>query len=347
MKVNISNNGNSVKIFAAILAGGSGTRLWPLSTPACPKPFVPLGPLGSLYGATVARAQALGAEKVFTVGSGALRHHCEMAGVEFLEEPGARNTAPAIALAGARAWREAGGDGLLLILPADHHIPEVEPFAKTLERLARVALAENALGVMGMTPTGPEVSYGYIEQGAAAGEGFRVARFIEKPDRAKAEDLLLQGNVAWNSGMFLYPLRVLREEMALHTPGLWEAAEAWLEAHDGAPYLAAESISVDYALMEKSSRVVLVPGSFAWSDVGTFHALHEFLPKDDEGNAGWGPGRVEDCFGCLVVTRSPKALVRGLKGMAVIDTPDGLLTTPLHGSDGIRAGVEAILKAGR
>jgi mannose-1-phosphate guanylyltransferase len=237
MKVNIMNNGNSVKLYVAILAGGSGTRLWPLSTPACPKPFVPLGPLGSLYGSTVARAQALGAERVFTVGSGALRHHCEMTGVEFLEEPGARNTAPAIALAGARAWCEAGGDGVLLVLPADHHIPEVEPFAKTLEQLSHVALAEEALGVMGMTPTGPEVSYGYIEQGASVGEGFRVARFIEKPDKAKAEALLLQGNVAWNSGMFLYPLKVLREEMALHTPGLWEAADAWLNARTARPTL--------------------------------------------------------------------------------------------------------------
>jgi mannose-1-phosphate guanylyltransferase/mannose-6-phosphate isomerase len=344
MKVNIMNNGNSVKLFVAILAGGSGTRLWPLSPPACPKPFVPLGPLGSLYGGTVARAQALGAERVFTVGSGALKHHCEMTGVEFLEEPGARNTAPAIALAGARAWREAGGEGLLLVLPADHHIPEVEPFAQTLERLARVALAENALGVMGMSPTGPEVSYGYIEQGPPVGEGFRVARFIEKPDKAKAEALLLQGNVAWNSGMFLYPLEVLREEMALHAPGLWEAADAWLDAKDSAPYLGARSISVDYALMEKSSRVVLVPGRFAWSDVGTFQALHEFLPKDAEGNAGWGPGRIEGCSGCLVVTHSPRTLVRGLNGMAVIDTADGLLTTPLQGSDGIRSGVEAVLR---
>jgi len=343
-KVNTMNTGNSDNLYVAILAGGSGTRLWPLSTPACPKPFVQLGPLGSLYGGTVDRAQALGAAKIFAVGSGSLRQHCEVPGVEFLEEPGARNTAPAIALAGARAWRESGGAGLLLILPADHHIPDVAPFVQTIHQLSRVVSAAGALGVMGMTPTGPEVSYGYIEQGAAEGEGFRVARFIEKPDRPKAEALLLQGNVTWNSGMFLYPLRVLREEMAVHTPGLWEASEAWLDRQDSAPYLAAKSISVDYALMEKSSRVVLVPGRFAWSDVGTFHALHEFLPKDSAGNAGWGPGRVEDCFGCLVVTQSPRALVRGLKGVAVIDTEGGLLTTPLHGSEGIRAGVEAILK---
>lgn len=338
------NNGNIGKIYVAILVGGSGTRLWPLSTPACPKPFVPLGPLGSLYGGTVERAKALGAARVFAVGGASVARLCHAPGVEFLEEPGARNTAPAVALAGARAWKESAGEGLLLVLPADHHIPDLEPFTATVRQLARAAVSAEALGVMGMAPTGPEVSYGYIEQGSPAGEGFGVARFIEKPTRAKAEALLAQGNVYWNSGMFLYPLRVLREELAAHAPGLWEASEAWLEWAEPDPYLAAEKISVDYALMEKSSRVVMVPGRFAWSDVGTFSALYEFLPKDAAGNAGWGPGRVEDCQGCLVVTRTPRALVRGLSGMAVIETDGGLLVTELCGSEGIRAGVEEILR---
>ena len=341
---NNMNNGNIENLYVAILAGGSGTRLWPLSTPACPKPFVPLGSLGSLYDGAVERAKALGAVRVFTVGSASIAPLCRAPGVEFLEEPGARNTSPAVALAAARAWREAAGEGLLLVLPADHHIPGLDQFCLTLRQLAQAVLSANALGVIGMAPTGPSTSYGYIEEGACAGEGFRVARFIEKPDCAKAEALLAQGNVYWNSGMFLYPLRVLREELAAHAPGLWEASEAWLDRGDPAPYLAAEKISVDYALMEKSSRVVMVPGRFAWSDVGTFSALYEFLPKDAAGNAGWGPGHVEDCHGCLVVTRTPRALVRGLKGMAAIETEGGLLVTPLAGSEGIRAGVEAILK---
>jgi len=339
------NNGNTGNLCVAILAGGSGTRLWPLSTPACPKPFVPLGPLGSLYEGTVERAKALGAAHVFTVGAGTLEAYCQAPGVDFLEEPGARNTAPAVALAGARAWRETGGQGLLLVLPADHHIPEQAPFAATVAELARAVVSEQSLGVMGMAPWGPETSYGYIEQGAPAGEAFRVERFIEKPDRKRAEDLLEEGHVFWNSGMFLYPLQVLREELAAHAPGLWEASEAWLDRGDPAPYLAAEKISVDYALMEKSSRVVMVPGRFPWSDVGTFSALHDFLPKDARGNSGWGPGRVEDCWGCMVVTRTPRALVRDLKGMAVIETEGGLLVTELQGSEGIRSGVEAILKA--
>ena len=329
----------------AILAGGSGTRLWPLSIPSCPKPFVSLGPLGTLYAGTVARAVALGASRVFTVGAASLRGHCEAPGVEFLEEPAARNTAAAIALAGAKAWGHVGSGGLLLVLPADHHIPEGEPFARTIGRLARAAVAEEALGVMGIAPTGPEVSYGYIEQGAAVGEGFRVARFIEKPDRPAAEALLAKGNVAWNSGMFLYPLTVLREEMEAHVPGLWTAAEAWLERRDPEPYRAARSVSVDYALMEKSSRVVMVPARFPWNDVGTFSALHDLLPKDADGNSGWGPGRVEGCTGCLVVTRTSKVLARDLHGMAVIEGEGGLLVTPLKGSEGIRSGVEAILRA--
>jgi len=339
------NNGNSGNICVAILAGGSGTRLWPLSVPSCPKPFVPLGPLGTLYGGTVTRALALGASHVFTVGAHSLRAHCQAPGVEFLEEPAARNTAAAIALAGAKAWAHMGGEGLLLVLPADHHIPEGEPFARTIGQLARAVMAEEALGVMGITPTGPEVSYGYIEQGANVGEGFRVARFIEKPDRPRAEALLVQGNVAWNSGMFLYPLAVLRREMEEHLPGLWAAAEAWLDRGEAEPYRALRSVSVDYALMEKSSRVVMVPARFPWNDVGTFSALHGLLPKDADGNSGWGPGRVEGCMGCLVVTRTSKVLVRDLHGMAAIEGEGGLLVTPLKGSEGIRSGVEAVLRA--
>ena len=300
--------------------------------------------MGSLYAQTVTRAKAMGSVKIFAVGAAALRGLCEAPGVEFLEEPAARNTAAAIALAGARVWREAGGEGTLLILPADHHIPDETSFEQTVACLARAAWSVRALGVMGITPTGPEVSYGYLEQGEREGEGYRIARFIEKPDRTRAEALLAQGNVAWNSGMFLYPLSVLREEMAVYTPGLWEAAAAWLEGAGPGPYLALPNISVDYALMERSSRVVMVPARFRWSDVGTFSALFDFLPKDAQGNAGWGPGYVEGCQGCLVVTRTPRTLVRGLSGMAVVETEGGLLVTPLKGSEGIRSGVEAILK---
>lgn len=338
------NTVKKVKIYVGILAGGQGTRLWPLSTPQCPKPFVPLGPIGSLFEGTVARAKALSPAKVFTVGAASLKGFCPRSLGDFLVEPAGRNTAAAVALAGAHAWKLGGGKGQLLILPADHYIPDAAHFARTVAALSRVCEAYGSLGVMGIKPTGPETAYGYIEQGELAGEGFRVARFIEKPDRAKAEALLATGKVSWNSGMFLYPLEILRAQMDAHCPGYWEAAERWTEKRDDGPYLDLNPISVDYALMEKTDRVAMIPADFTWSDLGTFPSLHGLLPKDDHGNTGWGPGHVEACRNCLIVTKRRGTLVRGMEGMVVVETDGGLLAVPLDKSEGIRAAVEAILR---
>ena len=335
-----------MKIYAAILVGGAGTRLWPLSTARCPKPFVALGALGTLFEGTVARAKALGAEAVASVGAPHFLPWCTGDGSgSFLAEPVARNTGPAVALAGAWASRESKGEACLFVLPSDHLIEDVEAFRAAALALAEACVAQSCLGVLGIQPTGPETGYGYLLRGEASGAAFRVERFVEKPTRARAEDLLKEGRAAWNSGMFCLPVAALKEEMALHSPGYWEAAEAWLRHGDAAPYQALSSLSLDYALMEKTSRILMVPADFRWSDLGTFRSLHQALPKDGRGNAGWGPGRVEECEGCLVVTRRPQTLVRGLREVAVVETDEGLLVIPLDQSEGIRPGVEAILRS--
>ncbi|MGA9751506.1 MAG: sugar phosphate nucleotidyltransferase [Acidobacteriota bacterium] len=332
-------------LHVAILAGGSGTRLWPLSSPARPKPFVQLGPLGTLYDDCVRRAGSLAPDSVVAVGPSSLEPLCEARGVEFQAEPAARNTGAAVALAAARARSKAGPEGLLLVLPSDHHIPDTEAFGATIRRLARLCRERGALGVLGIRPTGPESSYGYIQPGAPAGEGFSVSRFVEKPDRERAEALLAEPGVSWNSGMFLLPLGPLREEMAAHCPGYWEAAEAWLNGAGPEPYRALPSTSFDRLVMERTRRAVVVPADFPWSDVGTFPALHALLPKDSEGNAAWGPGRMEECRGCLVITTGPRTLVRGLVGQVVVETEAGLLVTPLAGAEELRAPVERLLGA--
>lgn len=337
------NNVNPEKIFVSIIAGGKGTRLWPLSTPEHPKPFVPLGPFGSLYDATVRRAQALGPGAVATVAEAALRRHCEVGGTTFVEEPEARNTAPAVALAGVRALRALGPEAVAVVLPADHYIPEGPEFSQTLLALVELCVRSESLGVMGIRPTGPETGYGYLEAGEAMGAGFRLRRFVEKPRREEAVRMLDAGTYSWNSGMFVFPAAILEREMKAHCAGMWEAAEAWVDRGDGAAYRALKGISVDYALMEKTARVVMVPASFPWSDVGGFRALHAFLPKDAHANAGWGPGRTEECEGCLIITRRAETLVRALRDTAFVETDAGTLVTPLAESEGIRAGVEAIL----
>lgn len=335
------NSCNSVNFCCAVLAGGSGTRLWPLSTPGHPKPFVPLGSRGTLYGATVQRAAALGGD-ISAVASGPLKGHCAAPGVRFILEPAARNTAPAVALAACEALARVGEGAVLVVLPSDHWIEG--DFSGTVRALAGLCLAQRALGVMGIAPTGPETGYGYLEEGEAAGEGFRVVRFTEKPDRATAEAMLATGRYAWNSGMFVFPVGVLREAFLRDAPQIWAAALAWVERQDPGPYQALRPISVDYALMERAERVVGVRARFAWSDVGNFASLYAALDKDEDGNVVWGPGRAEACRGCLVVTRRRETLVRGLGGQAFVETEAGLLVTPLARSEEIRSGVEAILK---
>ncbi len=332
-------------LHVAILAGGSGTRLWPLSSPARPKPFIPMGPLGTLYGACVERALTLEPDSLTAVGPATLEGLCAAQGVQFLPEPAARNTGAAVALAAARAWSKAGPEGLLLVLPSDHHIPDAAAFRATIRRLAGLCRERGALGVMGVRPTGPETSYGYIQPGAPAGEGFSVRCFVEKPDRERAEVLLAEPGVSWNSGMFLLPLGPLREEMAAHCPGYWEAAEAWLKGAGPEPYRALPSTPFDRLVMERTRLAVVVPADFPWSDVGTFPALFALLPKDSEGNAAWGPGRMEECRGCLVITTGPRTLVRGLVGQVVVETEAGLLVTPLSGAEELRGSVERLLGA--
>ena len=337
------NNVNPERVFVAIIAGGKGTRLWPLSTPEHPKPFVPLGSSGSLFGSTVRRALSLKPGAVATVAEASLRRHCVAGETEFVEEPEARNTAPAVALAGVRARRALGPEAVAVVLPADHYIPDGPEFAQTLLALVGLCVQEDSLGVMGIRPTGPETGYGYLEAGDAMGPGYRLRRFVEKPKREDAQRMLEAGNFSWNSGMFVFPVASLEREMKAHCPGMWDAAEAWLDRADGTAYRALRGISVDYALMEKTSRVVMVPAAFPWSDVGGFRSLHAFLPQDAAGNAGWGPGRSESCEGCLIITRRPETLVRALRDTAFVETDAGTLVTPLAESEGIRAGVEAIL----
>ena len=337
------NSVSNKKICVYILAGGKGTRLWPFSTPETPKPFVDLGPVGRLFDATVRRAMTLSPEVVCAIAEKGLKVHCSASGASFLEEPEPKNTAPAVAIACADACRRRGEEAVVVILPADHWIPEGPDFSDTVHRLVSVCLGEKSLGVMGINPTGPETGYGYIEAGPAAGEGFRVKRFVEKPKKEDAEKMLTAGGFSWNSGMFVFPAQILKDELLRHCPGVWDAAEGWVNSGDASPYRSLKGISIDYALMEKSERVCLVPASFMWSDVGSFSSLYSLLQKDADGNACWGPGRVEACKGCLVVTRRRETLVRCLSGQAFVETAAGTLMTPLAESEGIRSGVEAIL----
>lgn len=245
-----------------------------------------------------------------------------------LVEPLPRNTAPAIAAAALMLDE----DDLLLVLPADHVISGQGAFQKAVMAAASLA-AEGLLVTFGVTPTRAETGFGYIEPGDSLGGGFAVRRFIEKPELATAEAFLAAGSHLWNSGMFMFSVSGLVSELSLHAAAVLEATgravnDAGTDGRVvtlGKAFEEAPAISIDHAVMEKSSRAAVVPLAAGWSDIGSFQALWEASPRDGAGNALSGNVVVTDVKGSLVRSQDRLVVVAGLEDVVVVDTPDALL----------------------
>ncbi len=334
---------NMPEIVPVILCGGSGTRLWPRSRVAMPKPFLPLVGESTLFEATVARCPADGgfAAPVVVTGTKHLEHvEAQLRGVEgasVIVEPAARNTAAAIALAACRLPE----DAIMLVCPSDHHIGRPEVFAEAGCAAAELA-KDGWLVSFGIEATAPETGFGYLKRGEAIeghDKAFRTAQFVEKPDLERAKSFLADGNYAWNGGIFAFRVGDFMAELAAHRPQIAakvrEAVEKGAEeGHrfhpDAATFAEVESDSVDYAVMENTRRAALVPADMEWSDIGNWQALHEALPQDAQGNAVRGSGEVEmvDCRNVLVDSDGPRVSVIGLENViVVIDGNDVLVTT--------------------
>jgi len=333
-------------IVPIILSGGSGTRLWPLSTPERPKQFLPLAGERTLFQDTLARLDGLpGLLDPLVVCNGAhgalvAAQLAEIGGaaVSIVLEPEGRNTAPAIGIAAlvARAAAAAAdgpdADPILLVLPADHVIADAGAFREAVLLAARAADAGH-LVTFGIVPTHPETGFGYIEQGAALGDWFRVERFVEKPDRTTAEQYLASGRFLWNSGMFMFRAGTLLAELEQSVPAIHAACERAVAgaARDGAflrlgaEFLASPSDSIDYAVMEKTGRAAVVPLDAGWSDVGSWSALHELLVGDEAGNVLRGDVCTLDASGNLVFAGGRAVALLGVDDLVVIDGGDELL----------------------
>jgi mannose-1-phosphate guanylyltransferase/mannose-6-phosphate isomerase len=338
------NNVKSVKIAVAILAGGSGTRLWPLSNPKMPKPFIPLGEIGTLYDEAVSRAFSLSPELVMTVASEKLLPFCKREGVVLLKEPCAKNTAPAVALAAQYAKKKIGQDAVLIVLPSDHSIPDTEKFKERFLLLAEIARKNDAFGLIGIKPEYPATGYGYIEVGEKKEGGFKVKSFREKPDFKTAEMMVKSGNFFWNSGMFAFPLDVLEKQMSKYCPDYLKEAENCIEKGDEKGFFDLKPDSIDYALMEKAERIYVVESDFKWSDVGNFKSLYEILPKDKDGNAVIGNPKIENCKNCLIISDREETIARDLESLVLVELKEGTLCTTVEKSEGIKKLVEEILK---
>jgi len=347
-------------IKTVVMAGGSGSRLWPLSRSLYPKQFLPLADKQTMLQATLSRVKGISGAEPMLICNEEHRfiaaEQIRQLGVnaEILLEPIGRNTAPAIALAALSASAK-GDDPLLLVLAADHVIRNVDEFRAVVERAQPLAEA-GQLVTFGIVATGPETGYGYIRRGEEQGEGYAVAEFVEKPDLERAKGYVDSGEYYWNSGMFLFKASRYIEELEKFRPDILEACrEALSETTPDLDFVrinehafaACPDESVDYAVMEKTDSAVVVPLDAGWSDVGAWSSLWEVTAKDAEGNAVRGDVMTHNTSDCLIHSTNKLVATVGLKDVVVVETKDAVLVADKNQVQDVKKIVEQLKAEGR
>lgn len=352
------------RIVPVIMSGGSGTRLWPLSRVAHPKQLHALVSEMTMVQETAQRVTGQAGDYTFAPPIIVLnerqhelaRQQLEALGIEpshYVIEPVGRNTAPVAAVASCIVKEAYGEDTLVLLLPADHHIRNVEGFRAAIE--AGAGLADDGYIItFGVQPDRAETGYGYIRRGTPLAGGYTVGAFTEKPDLERAEGFLADGGYYWNAGIFLFGAGRLCAEMAEHCAGVLAASERAVgEAEraggalllDAGAFETCPSISFDYAVMENTARAAVVPADIGWSDVGAWSALWEISDKDTEGNAARGDVEIVDSRNTYVFSSGQKVGVVGVDDLVVVATADAVLVTRRDASQDVKKIVER-LKAG-
>lgn len=327
-------------LLPVIMAGGSGSRLWPLSRELHPKQFLALEGDNAMLQVTIQRLAGISNSTPLVICNESHRflvaeqlRQLDMLERNILLEPIGRNTAPAVALAALYALSQ-GEDPLLLVLAADHVIRDVKAFHASLQQAIPHADA-GALVTFGVVPRSPETGYGYIRRGSDAGEGaFSVAQFVEKPDLPTAQHYVASGEYYWNSGLFLFRASRYLQELQQHRPDILQACEAaiakastdmdFIRVDDDA-FRACPDDSIDYAVMENTTAAVVVPMDAGWSDVGAFSSLWEVLTKDENGNVLQGDVLVHDSRNNLVMAENMLVATVGLDDAVVVQTKDAVL----------------------
>lgn len=309
--------------WAVILAGGAGTRFWPLSTPERPKQLLPLAGERSPAEEAVARLAGLvPPDRILVVTNpqlaGPLSRRLPLPPENFLTEPVARSTGPALAWAAAEVARR-DPDGCLLSLHADWHVPDPRAFGRVAGRALALAESGEYLVTVGIVPTRPDPGYGYIVPGEAiAGTGARrVTSFTEKPLPDRARELVAHGAL-WNSGLFAWRARTMLHELGRHTPEVAAHLPLLAAGQIEAFFAQVPSLPVDVGLLERSDRVAVVPGDFAWDDIGTWDALARVRPTDDAGNVLVGPVGAFDATGTVVWSEEVPVVLCGVSNLVVV-----------------------------
>jgi mannose-1-phosphate guanylyltransferase/mannose-6-phosphate isomerase len=336
-------------VIPVVLCGGSGSRLWPVSRREHAKQHVPILGGASPFQRTLARLEGELFASPIVVSAAASRHLVaeQAAGVgaeiELALEPEARDTLAAVALAACLAARR-DPLAIVLVVPSDHLIPDRDAFVRSATEAARLA-ARGRIVVLGIEPTGPSSAYGYIARGPALpGGGDALARFVEKPDAEQARALIVQGCL-WNAGMFCFRADVGLREISRHAPQALEAVEQAVRQGTveagvlrlGAAFLAAPKISFDHAVMEKIDCGAVVEAGFAWSDIGDWKAVWEQSPRDPEGVVREGRVHTRDVADSYLRSDGRLLCVLGVRGLAVVETPDAVLVAPIERSQEVKA----------
>ena len=343
--------------YAVLLAGGAGTRLWPVSRELYPKQLAKFIGKDSLVQATLKRlVPALNMEQVRIVCGQEhvheIKRHMVEIGISAAEkiicEPCGRNTAPAVLLSVFNIL-EKEADANICIFPADHVIRNIEDFHSKI--LAALTLANQGYVVtFGIKPHYPETGYGYIEGSEEMAEdAHRIKRFVEKPDKKTAEKYLDAGNFFWNSGMFAFKASVILDEFKMLSPDLFHGMQQLIQngpiTLDG--YQALPDISIDYAIMEKTHRGVVLPSDFGWSDIGSWKSLYDFLDRDENNNVIEGDVIDKDTKNCLILSHERLIATNSLRNMAIVETPDSVFISDLDNSREVKEIVERLKAQGR
>jgi mannose-1-phosphate guanylyltransferase len=336
--------------YAVVMAGGAGTRLWPAATRAVPKQFQQLIFRAPLIVETIDRLATVYDRAHILVVTGeryadAIRAAVpDLSSENIIVEPFGRNTAAAIALA-AFAIAQRDPDGIFGVFPSDHVMLKPEALFAALSYAVHLAMEHRVVDI-GVPPNHPETGYGYIELGDPIGErdgqtAYRVERFVEKPNLARAQSYLAAGNYIWNSGMFVWRASQYLEALREHLPRTHELLAAATAAGGQARLVAAyeqiENISVDYAIMERESDVVALSVDFGWRDVGDWAALYDLMQKDGAGNAGQGRHVTVDSEGMLVLAGKKVVATVGLRDLVVVETDDVILILPRDRAQDVKA----------